>query len=481
MAQVTLKPSGGKPDSVFSFIVREELETTGNRAISFNAATGVLLFDEVQDGNLHNYLVTMQAPGCLPATQKIPFQCTDTGACETVRYGVLMGSEKVAINQPTPYSVTSLAGTTPYRYTWSLSGGVLSSNSTAATTATFNQVGTYTLSVQITNCGNSPITLTKTIQVVLETCEKTNNTCYYYSTPFPTFNEAFQAACIDNSTFVLGSFSNALNLGSVAYNSSDLGSCTKLSAGYYAVKTSSNGCSVNSVPASIIGTTIQIDSEGKIVGVQPFTCEVSATSSSITQPLCMNNTLTPAQVSFTGVSNADRYVVCEGSSFNCTMTSPTGFINGSTVVVTIPAPKPGTSSVFTVRFYNGSDFNKFKDVPVTITSPTGCGVKTPTPVLLNAEVFSVTNNGEQRFVTRLTGTTPCPGTMLVYLYNSTTQGYDPVYTTDVVEANWQITPTITGVNRAGQLIRVSMNCGAQYDSESELSPAKETVFISTPS
>lgn len=465
MAQAKLSINAPS-DAVLSFIVREEAETTGNRFLSFNSSSSVLLFEEIQDGNLHNYRVTIQSPGCLSATQTIAFQCTDSGGCETVRGGEITGGSRVAINQPTPLSVVSLAGTTPYTYQWSTTGGTLSSNTTANTTITFGTVGTYTVTAVVGNCGNSPITLTKTIEVVLETCDKSSTTCYFYSTGYSTYQQAYSAACLDSATFTIGAFSNGVSLGSTAYVNRDSGSCVKLVQGYYAIKNSTNGCSNTTLQGTLINSIIQIDSTGKIVGTQPFTCGVDATLSSLQQPLCQGGVLTSAIASFSGISNADRYKVCEGSSFTCIMTVPDGFVNGSTTAVNLTAPFSGESKVYTIRFYAGSDTSKYKDVVVTVTSPTNCASKAPTPTLDDATNEPLVGTNPIEYRTRISGTADCVGTINVYVLEN--GGYINKQSVAITNTIWEIYPNIHPIGTSGQSMKVTLSC-PDYDVESDFS------------
>lgn len=465
MAQAKLSINA-PADAVLSFIVREESQTTGNRFLSFNQASSVLLFDEIQDGNVHNYKVTIQSPGCLSATQTITFQCTDSGGCETVKGGQIIASSKVGVNQPTPLSVVSLSGTTPYTYQWSTTGGTLSSNTTVNPTITFGSTGTYTITVVVSNCGNSPITLTKTIEAVLETCDKSSTTCYFRSEGYNSYQQAYNVACLNSGVFTIAAFSNALNLGSTVYADRDSGNCVKLAQGYYVIKNSTNGCSTTTAIGSLINSIVQVDTTGKIVGSQPFNCGVSATLATLQQPLCQNGILTSAVASFSGISNADRYRVCEGSSFTCAMNVPDGYVNGSTTAVTLTAPLSGESKVYTIRFYAGSDTSKYTDVVATVTSPTNCASKSPTPTVDGASIEQIVGTNPAQYQTRITGTAPCVGRIYLYLFENGT--YVNKYDAEILTNNWEIVPNIQPFGTAGQLMKVSLLC-PDYDLESDLS------------
>lgn len=427
MAQLKLDIAGGKPDSEYNFTVRTANDpSTLNRATAFNSATKILVFDEIKDGNSHDYIITVSAPGCQTGTLTVPFQCTDTGACESVKGGAINASSKIAINQPLSLGVTSLTGTTPYTYAWSTTGGTLSSTSTANTTITFSQLDTYTVTLVISNCGNTPITLTKTIEAVLETCDKSTAICYYYGLSnqgaYSNVNAAIAEGCAGKDTYYLGSFSAGLTVGSTVFASPDAGFCTKVAPGFYVLRTSSNGCIRSTDPQALYPSIMQVDASGIIVALHPYTCAIDFSVVSTTQPICNNNTVTEGLLTLNNIKNADSYIICEGSTFNCSMISPTGSITGTNAVIPLPPAISGETKIYTVRLYVKSDTTKFKDVNVTITSPSGCGAKSPTPVLTVAEV-----SGFPAASLKVTVFLQCLGPIKFYYFNDYTQAYEVAF------------------------------------------------------
>lgn len=471
MAQVKLGIQGGKSDSVYSFTVRTANDpSTLNRATAFNAATNVLVFDEIKDGNTHDYIITVSARGCQTGYLTVPFQCTDTGACESVRGGNINAPAQVSINQPATLSVTQLAGSTPYTYTWSTSGGVISSTSSANTTVTFSQVGTYTITLVISNCGNSPITLTKTIQAVLETCDKTTALCYFYGMTdqgaYSSVSAASADACLNKDKVHLGSFSAGLTIGSTVFANAQAGSCGKVAPGFYTIRNSSNGCNAVSVADSLNNSIIQVDTTGKIVSLTPFTCNVDYTVVSTTQPICSSNVLTDALITLSDIKNANAYALCEGSTFNCTMNVPTGLINGSSTVINLGAPLAGQSKIYTLRLYMQGDTSKYKDVNLTITSPTNCASKAPTPTVDSATNEPLTGTNPVVYRTRITGTADCIGTINVYVFEN--GSYINKESIEITNTIWEIYPSIQPIGTSGQQLRVTLTC-PNYTVESELS------------
>ena len=95
--------------------------------------------------------------------------------------------------------------------------------------------------------------------------------------------------------------------------------------------------------------------------------DITANSSVTQQPTCANSGL--GIVTFTGVSNADRYRYCAGSTFACSNTclTPDGVFSGNTFSwskVTLQ----NTPETYTLRIYNGTDCNSYIDRTITFNS-----------------------------------------------------------------------------------------------------------------
>ena len=165
MAQFNVDNLQGSNGSL-TFLIREVNETNGNRFISYNPVSKVVIFNEIQDGQLHNYSVTISSPGCQDATQIIPFQCTAVGACDPVHNGVIIVNGLPKPGEPLNFTVTNLYGSTPYTYLWSTTGGgVISSTTDPSTYITYTTPGTYTVTVTVGNCGTTPAIITKSITI----------------------------------------------------------------------------------------------------------------------------------------------------------------------------------------------------------------------------------------------------------------------------------------------------------------------------
>jgi hypothetical protein len=109
----------------------------------------------------------------------------------------------------------------------------------------------------------------------------------------------------------------------------------------------------------------------------------------ITQhPSCSNGAT--GIVSFTGITNGDRYRYCNGNVFNCTNSclTPDGTFSGSSFTWNIPLICNGNSETYTVRVYNGTDCSKFTDSIVSFNSCCCC----PTTGDISESAVNCTNS-----------------------------------------------------------------------------------------
>ncbi len=100
-------------------------------------------------------------------------------------------------------------------------------------------------------------------------------------------------------------------------------------------------------------------------------------------PSCVNGEIVSGlNVTLLGVQNADRYRYCFGSFgdpcvFNCGDFD--GFLtNNANNTIVLPSPAEGTTTLITIRIYNGLQCDLYLDIPFTIYipyCPTGGGVQ----------------------------------------------------------------------------------------------------------
>lgn len=114
------------------------------------------------------------------------------------------------------------------------------------------------------------------------------------------------------------------------------------------------------------------------------------------QPYCsseFNGTVQNAVLKVRNITNATRYKVCYNTNvFNCTNCNVSdGLLSGNSVDISISAPSAGLSQSVTVRFYNESGCEIYKDHSFTIHSP-DCSSNEFTMMNLDLQVFQARSN-----------------------------------------------------------------------------------------
>lgn len=114
----------------------------------------------------------------------------------------------------------------------------------------------------------------------------------------------------------------------------------------------------------------------------------------VTQPSCNNGTLSNAVLNLTAISNADRYNIWMGSSYQGSndCAAPAQTFGGNWVDVPVAAPAAGQSQAYTIRIWNGNNCGQWLDKTVTVTSPS-CTTQPINPSFDLSVDQPVCNNG----------------------------------------------------------------------------------------
>jgi len=94
---------------------------------------------------------------------------------------------------------------------------------------------------------------------------------------------------------------------------------------------------------------------------------------SVQQPTCGGTVLSQfATITLNNVTNGNRYHYYQNTQVDVNDCNGANAFSGSTYAFNVPSPPQGTSQVFTIRMWGGTDCSLFTDRSITVTSPT-CG------------------------------------------------------------------------------------------------------------
>jgi|ERR1051325_1538669 hypothetical protein len=224
---------------------------------------------------------------------------------------------------------------------------------------------TYVVSVTRSNC---PLrTAEFTLTCGSEGCTRLNATSYQLYSGGSQAYTSFTDVCAKYCNNIFSEFTAYLTGTSVGSTVYSLGSgCSVVSDGYYVV--------VDANKQVVVIIRIQ---SGKITETQPAcNCSNPSIGADVTlqQPLCVEAGLSQAVIYVMNVQNAQKYSLCEGSTFTCSndCSTATTFVGGY-ASISVQAPQQGTQKNYVLRIYNTLyGCNVYRDYPLTITSPTCC-------------------------------------------------------------------------------------------------------------